>query len=137
MSAIIRSLATFRAFPVQPSSRAFHSPFVALKAAGTPLSSQPTSSVASPVNSTLPTYEKQVDNPTSEPHITSSGTRTYVVSEPDPSKKAYEVPYGAYSTNASYGNLASTDTPKYTESKYGSNAFSHPYSGRGRAVPRI
>jgi len=135
MSPTIRSLPTVRAFRVQQPSRAFHSPFVVLRAAGTPLTSSPASPTTSPKNDTPPMYEKQADS-TSEPLITSSGTRTYVVSEPDPSNKAYEVPYGAYSTTAPYANMASTDTPKNPERIHGPKTLSHPYSAGGRAAPQ-
>lgn len=131
MSSTIRALAAIPAFRVQRSSRAFHSPFVALKAV-TPLTSSP---ATSPVNDKPQMYEKQADL-TSEPHTTSSGTRTYVVSEPDPLKKAYEVPYGAYSTTAPYANVASTENPKNPEGRQGPKTLSHPYPASGRAAPR-
>ncbi|KAG8213039.1 hypothetical protein J3R82DRAFT_11431 [Butyriboletus roseoflavus] len=85
--------------------RAFHSPFVASPRRTTPSSSTPAS-----------IYEKQHDS-SPEPHLSSSGTRTYVVSEPDPSNTPYEVPSGAYPTSAPYLNLgASTSTPRAGES---------------------
>ena len=136
MSQTTRSLAAVRAFRVQQPSRGFHSPFAVLRAAGTPLTSSPTSSsTTSPIDDAPPTYEKQADS-TSEPHITSSGAKTYVVSEPDPSNKAYEIPYGAYSTTAPYANMTSKDTPKNPERNQGTKTLSHPHSGGGRADPQ-
>ncbi|KAI5981490.1 hypothetical protein EDC04DRAFT_1975576 [Pisolithus marmoratus] len=98
---IMPSVAAARAFRNvvvchrQPSSmRAFHSPFVALKATSqSPLTSSPApSATISPISASLSSYEKEVDDNASEPHVSSAGTRTYVVSEPDPSNTAYEVP---------------------------------------------
>jgi len=54
-------------------------------------------------------YEKQ-DDSSSEPHLSSSGTRTYVVSEPDPSNTPYQVPSGAYPTSAPF-DFGSTTEP--------------------------
>lgn len=82
------------------ASRSFHTPFAVL--GNSPLTSPPppTSSV----------YEKQLDH-SPEPIDTFSGTRTYVVSEPDASSKFYEVPSGAYPTSAPYVNFTPTETP--------------------------
>lgn len=125
----------------QPSSlRAFHSPFVALKAASqSPLTSSPApSATVSPINAPLSSYEKQADYYASEPHVSSAGTRTYVVSEPDPSNTAYEVPYGAYPTSAPYVNYPLADAPPNPEGKYSSTSSTqpHPYTTSARAVPQ-
>ncbi|KAI6099621.1 hypothetical protein F5141DRAFT_386957 [Pisolithus sp. B1] len=123
----------------QPSSlRAFHSPFVVLKATS-PLTSSPApSATVSPVSAPLSSYEKQVDHYTSEPHVSSSGTRTYVVSEPDPSNTAYEVPYGAYPTSAPYVNYPLADAPPNFEGKHSSTSTTqpHPYTTSVHAVPQ-
>jgi len=72
--------------------RAFRSPFAALNVSN-PLTTPPPAATS--------VYEKQDDN-SSEPHVSSSGTRTYVVSEPDPSNAPYQVPSGAYPTSTPY-----------------------------------
>jgi len=95
-----QKLSPAAAFP----QRSFHSPFVVLNSASSPLTSSPSPS------STASLYEKQTDH-SPEPRISSSGTRTYVVSEPDPSHAPYEVPSGAYPTSAPYVNFRSTTAP--------------------------
>ena len=47
------------------------------------------------------TYEKELET-SSEPFTTHSGTRSYVVNEPDPADSKYEIPTGAYHSTASY-----------------------------------
>ena len=47
------------------------------------------------------TYEKEPDT-SPEPITTYSGTRSYVVNEPDPADSKYEVPTGAYHSAGSY-----------------------------------
>jgi hypothetical protein len=47
------------------------------------------------------TYEKGLET-SSEPVTTYSGTRSYVVNEPDPADSKYEIPTGAYHSTASY-----------------------------------
>ena len=92
---------TLRLVPRIAHLRSFHSPFVVLNAANH-LSSPPLSAAT-------PIYEKQHDT-SPEPHLSSSGTRTYVVSEPDPSDTPYQVPSGAYPASASY--LTDTHIPE-------------------------
>ncbi|KAH0833284.1 hypothetical protein J3R83DRAFT_12349 [Lanmaoa asiatica] len=102
--------------------RAFHSPFVVLNAS---------SRLRTPSQSTAaPIYEKQ-DDSSPEPHLSSSGTRTYVVSEPDPSNTPYEVPSGAYHTSAPYVNSDPTTNPN-PEALHSSTCSSllHPYNTR-------
>lgn len=101
--------------------RQFHSPFVVLNA---------TNHLAA-ASTAAPMYEKQVDD-SPEPHLSSSGTRTYVVSEPDPSNTPYQVPSGAYSTSASYLNSAPTTTP-IPEGLHSSTSSSNPYNTRAAA----
>ena len=50
------------------------------------------------------TYEKELET-SSEPFTTHSGTRSYVVNEPDPADSKYEIPTGAYHSTASYQKL--------------------------------
>ncbi|KAF9645099.1 hypothetical protein BDM02DRAFT_3120773 [Thelephora ganbajun] len=47
------------------------------------------------------TYEKVLET-SSEPITTYSGTRSYVVNEPDPADSKYEIPTGAYHSTAPY-----------------------------------
>ena len=50
------------------------------------------------------TYEKELET-SSEPFTTYSGTRSYVVNEPDPADSKYEIPTGAYHSTAPYEKL--------------------------------
>ena len=50
------------------------------------------------------TYEKELET-SSEPFTTHSGTRSYVVNEPDPADSKYEIPTGAYHSTVSYKKL--------------------------------
>lgn len=50
------------------------------------------------------TYEKQHET-SSEPITTFSGTRSYIVNEPDPADSKYEIPSGAYHSTAPYERL--------------------------------
>ena len=110
-----RTLATSRRAPL----RSFHSPFVVLNASTR--FAPPSPSTAAPV------YEKQEES-SSEPHLTSSGTRTYVVSEPDPSDTPYEVPSGAYPASASYDySPASAPNAKGLHNPVGSSV-THPHT---------
>ena len=47
------------------------------------------------------TYEKELET-SPEPITTYSGTRSYVVNEPDPADSKYEIPTGAYHSTAPY-----------------------------------
>ena len=47
------------------------------------------------------TYEKELET-SSEPITTFSGTRSYVVNEPDPEDAKYQIPTGAYHSTAPY-----------------------------------
>jgi len=53
-------------------------------------------------------YEKQNDH-VAEPFMTSGGTRTYVVSEPETTLKYFQIPSGAHLTSAPHVKSASTD----------------------------
>jgi len=101
--------------PLATSTRSFHSPFAAL---GSHHSETP--SIASTV------YEKQVDfNP--EPTDTHGGTKTYVVSEPDPTNAPYKVPAGAYPTSLPYVNFTATEAPNQDgQMSSTSSNFAHP-----------
>ncbi|EGN99146.1 hypothetical protein SERLA73DRAFT_181978 [Serpula lacrymans var. lacrymans S7.3] len=128
-------LNTAAAFP----QRSFHSPFVVLNSASSTLTSPP-----SPSSTVYSMYEKQMDH-SPEPQVSSSGTRTYVVSEPDPSHAPYEVPSGAYPTSAPYVNFrsinindvhgaANSSTSADTAHPYTTNAVSHNESGVGESA---
>ncbi|KAI5985903.1 hypothetical protein EDC04DRAFT_3098184 [Pisolithus marmoratus] len=90
------------------------------------------------ISASLSSYEKEVDDNASEPHVSSAGTRTYVVSEPDPSNTAYEVPYGAYPTSAPYVNYLLAGAPPNLEGKYSSTSTTqpHPYTTSAHTVPQ-
>ena len=113
-----RSLSHSVIIPKQAGTRAFHSPFAALS---TPMVH------SQPQTHTSPLYEKQLDH-SPEPSLSSNGSQTYVVSEPDPSQTPYEVPYGAYPTSAPYTNFAATEKPSSEGKRYSStsSSFAHP-----------
>lgn len=115
MSPLVARLRLLSRTPI----RAFHSPFVALSASSR--LTTPSPSTAAPI------YEKQ-DDSSPEPHLSSSGTRTYVVSEPDPSNTPYEVPSGAYPTSMPYVDLG-TPNPEAPYSSTGASLH-HPYNTR-------
>jgi len=103
--------------------RSFHSPFVVLNQNASPLTSSPTTS-----SNTSTVYEKQDDH-SPDPQISSSGTRTYVVSEPDPSNTPYQVPSGAYPTSAPYVNFNSTEAPNpHGQHSSASTTLPHPHT---------
>jgi len=86
---------------IRTRERSFHTPFAVL--GSSPLTNPPSTTIASQ-------YEKQYDHP-SDPITSHTGYRTYVVSEPDPSTKHYQVPAGAYPTSAPYTNFTTADEP--------------------------
>lgn len=118
MSPVAASL-RFHFLPRVVPIRAFHSPFVVLSASNH-LTTPPPPAAA-------PTYEKQGDS-SPEPHLSSSGTRTYVVSEPDPSNTPYQVPSGA----SPYLKFNPTTTP-IPEGLHTSSSLRNP--SNTRAVP--
>ena len=77
--------------------RLFHTPFVALNQSHVQQAQQQKAEA----QTTPFTYEKHYDV-SYEPLATSSGHRTYVVSQPDMSARYYEVPSGAYPTSSPY-----------------------------------
>ncbi|OAX43129.1 hypothetical protein K503DRAFT_766113 [Rhizopogon vinicolor AM-OR11-026] len=111
--------------------RSFHSPFIVLN--NSPLTSSP-SSIANVSPMSSPLYEKQHEH-SPEPQVSSSGTRTYVVSEPDPTNTPYAVPSGAYPTSVPYVNYKSIEAPN-PEGKHSSTSTSLPHYYTTRAVPR-
>ncbi|KIK98686.1 hypothetical protein PAXRUDRAFT_823598 [Paxillus rubicundulus Ve08.2h10] len=120
-----RVLPRVRQIQAQTPSRTFHSPFVKLNSSSSPLTAPqgPTSTV-----SPLTAYEKQHDD-SPEPRLSVSGTRTYVVSEPDPANTPYEVPSGAYSTSTPYVNSSQTTAPNPAETHSStSSSVPHPYT---------
>ncbi|KAF8553968.1 hypothetical protein OG21DRAFT_1509500 [Imleria badia] len=116
-------VARLRLLPRLPYIRSFHSPFVVLNA---------TNHLTTP-STAAPMYEKQ-DDSSPEPHLSSSGTRTYVVSEPDPSNTPYQVPSGAYSASASYLSSNPSTIPPLPEGLHSSTSSSLPHSYNARAV---
>ncbi|KAK7690778.1 hypothetical protein QCA50_005878 [Cerrena zonata] len=140
MSSTIRALSkhtrslsrTLQAPTLSTQIRAFHSPFTVLSQ-----SHSQSSSLESPPNPANHTsiYEKQLEH-SSDPFLSGSGQRTYVVSQPDPANTPYEVPSGAYPTSAPYQNYAPAEPirrdPKRASST--SSAFAHPFTTR--AVPQ-
>lgn len=139
MSNILRIVSKHGRSLAQPSKihrfalgRSFHSPFVVLNS---PSTSSPSSAAnVSPMSSVSPLYEKQHDH-SPEPQVSSSGTRTYVVSEPDPANTPYAVPSGAYPTSGPYVNYQPTEAPN-PEGKHSSTSASLPHHYTTRAVPR-
>ncbi|KAF5341726.1 hypothetical protein D9611_001922 [Ephemerocybe angulata] len=125
MSSILRNTATRASKQLAAASgvRAFHTPFAVLGPSPLPSSSGSANSFAAQ-------YEKQYDT-THEPFVSSSGHRTYVVSEPDASYKHYAVPAGAYPTSAPYVQFNATEAPEYDRNNVSSTAadlLAHPFT---------
>jgi hypothetical protein len=82
-------------------------------------------------------YEKEHDN-SSEPITTFSGTRSYVVNEPDPTDSKYEIPTGAYHSTAPYEKLKEVEYEVHggemNEGSSSSSEFAHPVTTK--RVPR-
>lgn len=133
MQGILRSVnrvarSTSRLPSTPKNVRPFHTPFAVLGSSPLTKSPPPTSNVSS-------MYEKQTD-PSPEPTTSHSGTRTYVVSEPDTTSKYYEVPSGAYPTSAPYVNFTSTEAPNThgaQTSSTSADVLAHPQT---RAAPQ-
>jgi len=116
-----------RTLPTRPVAvRAFHSPFKSLSDSPLTAPPAPTSNV----------YEKQLDH-SPEPKVSSSGTHTYVVSEPDPTHTPYEVPSGAYPTSAPYQNYTATEAPNPEGAQRASSSpnFAHPITNAAPQNP--
>jgi len=81
------------------------------------------------------TYEKELET-SSEPFTTHSGTRSYVVNEPDPADSKYEIPTGAYHSTASFEK---SEEVKYEggvgEGSSTSSETAHPVTTK--RVPRL
>ncbi|KAF9000716.1 hypothetical protein BDQ17DRAFT_1359421 [Cyathus striatus] len=118
IASFVRPLArtTRRIRSLSIATRQFHSPFAVL--GDSPLTAPP-----SPTSTVSALYEKQYDHP-NEPFVSHSGTRTYVVSEPDASTKHYEVPSGAYPTSAPYVNFTPTEAPDTKGAQHSSTSSS-------------
>lgn len=80
-------------------------------------------------------YEKELET-SSEPFTTYSGTRSYVVNEPDPADSKYEIPTGAYHSTASYEKLEGVKYEGYGGEKGSSSSseLAHPITTK--RVPR-
>ena len=85
------------------------------------------------------TYEKELET-SPEPFTTYSGTRSYVVNEPDPADSKYPIPTGAYHSTAPYEK---SEGVKYEghggekgvrESSSSSSELAHPVTTK--RVPR-
>lgn len=115
-----RSIAAANTAP----SRAFHSPFAVLSSA------QPSHAPPPPSQPTSALYEKQAEH-TTNPTLSYAGTRTYVVSEPDPRAPShYGVPHGAYPTTAPYVSYAPTEAPTTGPRSAASPDLAHPVTTR-------
>jgi len=80
------------------------------------------------------TYEKQLET-SSEPFTTYSGTRSYVVNEPDPAESKYDVPTGVYHSTVSYRNVKEAEYEAYRgEGSSASSEVAPPFTATG--VPR-
>jgi len=79
------------------------------------------------------TYEKELET-SPEPFTTYSGTRSYVVNEPDPADSKYEIPTGAYHSTASYEKLEVRYEEKDVKGSSTSSEVAHPVTTK--RVPR-
>jgi len=85
------------------------------------------------------TYEKELET-SSEPFTTYSGTRAYVVNEPDPADSKYEIPTGAYHSTAPYQKLEGVEYEGHggergvREGSSSSSELAHPVTTK--RVPR-
>lgn len=105
---MFRPLAARILLASRSATRSFHSPYVVLRDSRVPTATPLASSAVSSMN------EKQHDH-SAEPFLTHSGTRTYVVSEPDAASKHYQVPSGAYPTTAPYVSSAASEASSRNE----------------------
>ncbi|KZS87885.1 hypothetical protein SISNIDRAFT_460482 [Sistotremastrum niveocremeum HHB9708] len=71
------------------------------------------------------TYAKQ-DDPMGHPTISDAGTRTYVVSEPDPKGTKYDIPGYVYKSTSPYNIQETTSAPSTQLSSSSSAAPAHP-----------
>lgn len=132
MSSFLRPLAataTRAASNVTVGARSFHSPFALL--GESPL----TTPSSSHYNAQASHYEKQYDYG-HEPFVSSSGHRTYVVSQPDANYSHYQVPAGAYPTSSPYIGFNPTEAPEYSRADVSSTAadiLAHPFTSRAAA----
>jgi hypothetical protein len=60
----------------------------------------------------------------SEPITTYSGTRSYVVDEPDPADSEHEIPTGAYHSTAPYEKLTEVKYERYEGERSSSSSSS-------------
>ncbi|KAI0043247.1 hypothetical protein FA95DRAFT_1609550 [Auriscalpium vulgare] len=103
----LRTAARALARPLRAHTRTFYSPFAAL-------SPSPSTPGPSPLT-TAP-----------EPAPTEPTPTVYVVSEPHPSERPYDVPAGAYPTSAPYAPLAAAPAPDPAVSASTSSTPAHP-----------
>lgn len=137
MSSTLRTVARHARFINQragPSThtRAIHSAFTA----------QSSRTRASPLNNTPSSTPREIvyeheSTTTTEVHTepATTGSRTYVVSEPHPADKRYGVPSGAYPTSAPYQNFPSTSAPEEVTHSSTSSSPAHPATTSAGAIP--
>lgn len=107
------------------ATRSFHSPFAVLSTASSPLTTPLDSAANAAAEAAAAAYEKQVDA-APEPHVTPTGTRTYVVSAPDPADSPYEVPSGAYPNSSPYVHTYPEDANGERQPQLSSSTSEHP-----------
>jgi hypothetical protein len=128
MSNLLRPLAataTRAASNVTSGARSFHSPFALL-------GESPLTTPSSSYNAQASHYEKQYDYG-HEPFVSSTGHRTYVVSQPDANYSHYHVPAGAYPTSSPYVGFTPAEAPAYNKANVSSTAadiLAHPFTSR-------
>ncbi|RXW25530.1 hypothetical protein EST38_g289 [Candolleomyces aberdarensis] len=128
MSSLLRPLAataTRAASNVTSGARSFHTPFALL-------GESPLTTPSSSYNAQASHYEKQYDY-SNEPFVSSSGQRTYVVSQPDTNYSHYQVPAGAYPVSSPYVGFTPAEAPVYNSADVSSTAadiLAHPFTSR-------
>ena len=120
-----RTLSGAARTPVAGPSRAFHSPFAVLSSANSPLTASPTPSATAGI------YEKNIEYP-AEPFTSGFGTRTYVVSTPDPANAPYEVPIGAYPVSSPFQTQPRAEPPTSPRFTPSGSGFAHPLASLPR-----
>ena len=137
--AFIQPVGPLRArFITSSPNSLFPSPAAKIKAAqgDAPLSKPPSNpNKLSARDLTEGTYEKELET-SSEPITTYSGTRSYVVNEPDPADSKYEIPTGAYHSTAPYEKSKEVEHEGHgaREGSSSSSELAHPATTK--RVPR-
>lgn len=71
-----------------------------------------------------------------EPRVSHNGSKTYVVSSPDPKDTHYEVPSGAFATSASYAPATATSAPNGQSFPHSSSSTSTAHPNTTNRVPK-